>query len=196
MHCFFFLTLILITASSCATKVTRIDTSTVTDLSGVWNDTDARLVAEEMISELLSGSWTNEFNKTAGRSPVVIVGTIKNKTYEHISTSVFTDDLERALTNSGKVQFVADPEFRQEIRAEREEQLGNAEPSTVSLKGHETGADFMLQGTIDAIQDAVRGKYAMFYQVTLELIDMKNNQKKWIGQKEIKKIVQRPSVRL
>ena len=38
-------------------QITRLDPGTQTDLSGKWNDTDSRLVAEEMISDCLSGPW-------------------------------------------------------------------------------------------------------------------------------------------
>jgi len=189
--------MVLIALGGCATKVTRTDVNVVTDFSGQWNDTDARLTAEAMIADALNGNWINEFNKTNGRTPTVIVGTIKNKTYEHISSDIFTSSLERALTNSGKVTFVADKDNRNEIRDERaDQQTGNTEPTTISEKGHETGADFMLQGAIEAIKDSVKGKYAMFYQITLEMVDMKTNQKRWISQKEIKKIVERPSVKM
>lgn len=183
--------------TGCATKVTRTDVNTVTDFSGQWNDTDARLTAEALIADCLNGNWINEFNKSQGRTPTVIVGKIKNRTYEHISSDIFTSDMERALTNSGKVVFVADKENRNEIRDERADQrLGNTEASTISEKGHETGADYMLQGSLEAIKDSTKGKYAMFYEITLEMVDMKTNQKKWVGQKEIKKIVERPSVKM
>ena len=39
-------------SSSGGKKVTRLDANEVTDLSGSWNDTDSRLVAEEMINDL------------------------------------------------------------------------------------------------------------------------------------------------
>lgn len=185
---------LLMAAAGCGTKVIRTDERAVTDYSGSWNDTDARMVAEEMISDCLTGHWINDFNKMYGRTPQVIVGTIANKTYEHIAADVFIQSLERTLTNSGKVQFVESKGERQEVRDERQDQLaGNTDPATISHAGHEIGADFMLQGSINAIQDAVRGKMSMFYQVNLQLVDMKTNQKIWIGQKEIKKIILRPS---
>ncbi len=194
----FFSICVVFAVTGCSTtKVSRIDVNKVTDFSGQWNDTDARLTAEAMIADCLNGSWINEFNKEQGRTPTVIIGKIKNKTYEHLSSDIFTSDLERALTNSGKITFVADKEARMEIREERlDQQQGNTEPSTISEKGHETGADFMLQGAIEAIKDEVKGKYAMFYQITLEMVDMKTNQKKWISQKEIKKIVEHPPVKM
>src|SRR6185503_5802732 len=63
--------------TGCAsTTVSRVDTASVTDLSGRWNDTDSRLVAEAMIKEAISQPWLDDYTKTKGRQPVVIVGTI------------------------------------------------------------------------------------------------------------------------
>ena len=196
-----FLSILLVSAvlmtSGCATKVIREDVNKPIDLSGHWNDTDARMVADEMIGACLGSPWVNEFNKATGRTPTVIVGTIQNNSYEHINPSVFVEEVQRALINSGRANFVANRDERVEVRDERmDQQQGNTEPATISEKGHETGADFMLKGSINAVQDAVRGKYVMFYQVNLELIDMKTNQKRWLGQKEIKKLVERPQASL
>ena len=53
-----------ITIVSCAgPKVSRVGTDTVTDLSGRWNDTDSRLVAEEMVKEALSRPWIDNYLK-------------------------------------------------------------------------------------------------------------------------------------
>ena len=195
---FFSIICAVVVLSGCGTpKVTRTDVKAVTDLSGGWNDTDVRLVAEEMVKDCMAGKWVDDFNRANGRAPAIIIGSIKNKTFEHISSEMFTNDLEVALVNAGKATFVADKSFREEIRDERADQnQGNTEPSTISARGHETGADFMLQGSINSLKDEIKGKVAVFYQVKLELVDMKTNQKRWIGQKEIKKIVERPSVRM
>ena len=183
--------------TGCGTKVKRLETNAVVDLSGSWNDTDARLVAEEMIKDCLAGAWLTEFNKAEGKDPVLIVGTVMNRSHEHINSDVFIEDLERALTNSGRVKFVSSKGERNEVREEREDQqAGNTEPSTITPKGHETGADFMLKGTINDVKDEVRGKYAVLYQANLELVDLRTNEKKWLGQKKIKKMVTRPPVAL
>ncbi|MDO8675849.1 MAG: penicillin-binding protein activator LpoB [Candidatus Omnitrophota bacterium] len=195
--------LVALVAAGCTTKVTRMEPDKVVDFSGGWNDIDARLVAQEMIKDCLAGEWVNEFTQKSGRPPVVIVGAVKNRTFEHIDPGVFIADMEQALTNSGKVTFVASKDDREEVRAERADQqarlpdgqAGNTAHATISPKGLETGADFMVQGSVNSIKDAVRGKYAVFYQVTLELVDLKTNQKRWIGQKEIKKVVERSSLK-
>src|SRR5437867_7383489 len=49
----------LLASAGCAsTTVTRVDTASVTDLSGHWNDADSRLVAEEMVKEALDRKST------------------------------------------------------------------------------------------------------------------------------------------
>ncbi|MBI3314999.1 MAG: penicillin-binding protein activator LpoB [Candidatus Omnitrophica bacterium] len=194
--CSLLFVLVVLTAAGCAPKVTRMEPDKVVDFSGGWNDTDARLVAQEMIKDCLAGPWVNEFTQKSGRPPVVIIGAVKNRTFEHIDPGVFITDMEQVLTNSGKVIFVASKDDREEVRAERsDQQAGNTAFPTISPKGLETGADFMVQGSVHSIKDALRGRYAVFYQVTLELVDLKTNQKRWIGQKEIKKVVERPAVK-
>ncbi|MCA1958989.1 MAG: penicillin-binding protein activator LpoB [Nitrospira sp.] len=172
-------------------KVTRVDAGVVTDLSGRWNDTDSRMVAEAMVKEALEYPWLGNFSKAKQRQPVVVVGTVVNNSHEHINVQTFITDLERELTNSQKVTFVAGKQEREEVRAERKEQAVYAREDTQKAPGKESGADFMLKGTIATIVDEADGTKAVFYQVDLQMIDLENNAKVWYGQKKIKKVVER-----
>ena len=185
----------LVGLSACGQKVTRVETDTVTDLSGNWNDTDSRLVADEMIQDALSRSWLPQFNRDYSKAPTVIVGDVRNLSHEHINTRTFVADMERALINSGEVDFVASSEERDEIRSERKDQDLHASEETRKAMGQETGADFMLKGTINTIIDAVSGEQVRFYQVDLTLIDLANNRKVWVGQKKIKKTIEKSGLR-
>lgn len=192
MSLFIVITIILTLGCGPQTRtVSRISTDEVTDLRGDWNDTDSRLVAENMVKDLLYRPWLSNFMMDEDRQPVVIVGTIRNKSTEHIQTETFVKDIERELVNSGKVEFVADAKARDEIRKERMEQQSFASEDTAKRLAAESGADYMLQGTITSNVDAIDGKEAKFYQVDLELINVESNKKVWIGSKEIKKFVQK-----
>ena len=172
-------------------NVTRTETDTVTDLSGNWNDTDSRVVSEEMIPDCLSRPWLEGFTSKNQKKPVVIVGRIRNKTTEHIATETFVNDLQRELINSGEVSFVAEKDIREALRDEKYDQSMNASAETMKEMGREVGADFMLFGSINSIVDQIDGMKAKFYQIDLELISIETNEKVWIGQKKIKKIVER-----
>jgi len=170
--------------------VTRISTDEVTDLSGRWNDTDSKLVAEQMIQDMVYRSWIEDFVLENDAKPVLIVGTVRNKSSEHIQTDTFVKDIERELINSGKVKFVAASKERKEILEERYHQLSHASDETAKALANETGADFMLIGTITSTTDAISGKAAIFYQVDMELINIESNEKVWMESKEIKKFIE------
>ena len=178
---------------SCSTtpKVTRVADDELIDLSGNWNDSDSKLVADEMIADSLSKPWLSSFMMKKQAKPRIIVGTILNKTDEHISTETFTKDIEIALLNSGTVSFVASKDQRVEIRDERSDQADFSDPKTVKKFGKELGADYMLKGQINTITDAAGKTTLKYYQTELELIDIETNEKVWIGQKKIKKVVGR-----
>jgi len=182
--------------AACSPTVTRVDSDSVTDLSGKWNDTDSRLVSEEMIQDALSRGWLTKFNRSKGKAPTVIVGTVRNLSHEHINTRTFIADMERELINSGEVEFVASASDREEIRSEVKEQELNASEETRKSMGNEVGADFMLQGSINTIVDAISGEQARFYQIDLTLIELGTNRKVWVGQKKIKKTVEKGGFRL
>ena len=186
------LSFLVLAGAGCATEVIRKDVNEQIDLSGRWNDTDARMVAEEMVKTCTEGQWVSTFNKEKGRDPVVIIGTVVNRSHEHIDAAVFIQDLEMALVNAGKVKFVAAKTERSDVREERADQQQNASSETRARLVQETGADYMLQGSINSVKYETKGEYAIMFQANLELVDMTTNEKVWLGQKKIKKLVKRP----
>jgi len=179
--------------SSCGSSrtVTRVAADETTDLSGRWNDTDARQVAEEMTRDVMGRPWLQDYLADHdGEKPTVIVGTIRNRSSEHIDTETFISDFERELVNSGRVRFVAASKQREELRKERMDQQSNASMDTAKRLANEVGADFMLQGAIKTITDKVEGVKVVFYQTDLELINVETSEKVWLGQKKIKKVVE------
>lgn len=184
------LILAIVSLAGCAsTKVTRTASDEVIDLSGRWNDTDSRLTAEEIVSDCLSRPWIDDYLAENGEKPVVIVGSVRNKSSEHIEVLTFIKDIERELINSGRVRFVASAVEREEVREEREDQQSNATEETTKALAAETGADYMMQGVITSITDAVEGKKVIKYQVSMELIHLQTNEKAWIGENEVKKLI-------
>ena len=178
----------ILAATGCGTKVKRVGTEEVIDLSGRRNDTDSQLVSKEMIADIATRPWIEEYTAKNGRKPVVIVGTIRNLSSEHIETATFTKDLERELVNNGRVTFVANKLERGELRGERAEQQTWSREETQKRLAAETGADYMLQGGIKTIIDQEGKESVKFYQVDMELIHLESNEKVWIGSVEIKKV--------
>lgn len=182
---------LLFLAIGCQTsrQVQRVDERTQIDLSGRWNDTDSKLVAEAMIKDALARPWLPEFTNNRGQRPTVIVGLVRNRTHELISTETFIKDIEREFVNSGRVRLVQAGDAREELRDERADQQEYASPETIKRWGRERGADFMMQGVVNSIVDKEGNRRVVFYQIDLELTDIETNEKVWIGNKKIKKFI-------
>lgn len=181
----------LVLFSNCGSsrKVQRIDPNQTTDISGRWNDTDAKLVAEEMIKDVLERPWRSNFETKNQKKPVVIIGQVRNKTSEHIDAGVFIKNMERNFINSGTVSVVQSGAERNELRDERNDQQTFSSEETRKKWGKEKGADFMLNGVIYSITDTYKKEKTIKYQINLELTDLETNEKVWIGEKEIKKYI-------
>ncbi len=186
-----------IMACSPSKKVTRVSADTQTDLSGRWNDTDARLVAEEMIDDALSRPWYQNFRQANQDVPVAMVGRVRNETMEHIDTEVFTKELERAFVNSGMVDVVAGINETEQLRQVRSDQQRYASIETAAAMGKELGADYLIIGNITSIFDETENgrESSIFYTVNLEMVDVETSRKVWIGNKKIKKIIERSRFR-
>lgn len=187
---------VIVALVGCSTKVTRMETEEVRDLSGKWNDTDSRLVSEQIIEEAMTHDWAERYRRdNDGRTPVVIVGPVTNRSHEHINVATFVRDIERALINTPDVDVVAARDDREEIRAEREDQDLHAREETRKEMGQELGADFMLTGTLNSILDQEGRRQVVFYQVDMNLTSLADNRRVWAGQKKIKKYVEKPAAR-
>ncbi len=184
--------LIAIFLFGCAPKkqVQRIETDQTIDLSGRWNDSDSRMVSDELIKQLLNDNWINNYkSQNPNKRPILIVGLVRNKSHEHIDANTFIKNIERAVIHDGSARLVQAGNKREALRAERVEQQDYASSETAKNWGLELGADYMLQGTISSIVDTYKKEKIIYYQINLELSHLETNEIVWIGEKKIKKYV-------
>ena len=190
--------LLLLSSVACVSKrVTRIEPGAVTDLSGRWNDTDSRLVANQLIEQTLAAGWAKRYTDMhGGEAPAIVVGSFENRTAEHIAVGTFVKDIERPLLTTGAARVVASGDQRVELREERKDQQQFARADTRTRLGQELGARYLLAGELQAIEDVDGRERVVFYQVDASLIDLETNAKVWAGQHKIKKYVERARFRL
>ncbi|WP_121811120.1 penicillin-binding protein activator LpoB [Mucilaginibacter kameinonensis] len=176
--------------ASCSRQVTRVSTDQTIDVSGNWNNSDARMAADELTGKILGANWIDtHVSEHQGKRPVVIVGFVQNKSHEHIDAETFLTDIESSFIQSQKVRLVQGGKKREELRAEKADQQTNASVSTMKKFGLENGADYILQGSINSIVDAHKRQKIVYYQVNLELTNIQTNEVVWIGEKKIAKYV-------
>ncbi len=180
------------------TKVANVDPRTEGYISGRWNDSDARAVADELIPQCLGSPWLPEFRGQQGEQrPRILLADIENNTSEHINIDVFMNELQRVLINSGVVRFVADESVRDDLMREVEWQRDMAKGGGVSddVDHGVSGADFVMLGTVSSVVDQADKKAIVYYKVDLSMTDLRNWEKVWIGSAERKHLVEGSKVR-
>jgi uncharacterized protein (TIGR02722 family) len=176
--------------ASCSRQVTRVSTDQTIDISGSWNNSDSRMVADDLTGKILNAPWINTHQEEhQGKKPVVVVGFVQNKSHEHIDAEIFLKDVESSFIQTQRVRLVQGGKKRDELRAEKADQQTNASVSSMKKFGLENGADFILQGSINSIVDAHKRQKVVYYQVNLELTNIQTNEVVWIGEKKIAKYV-------
>ena len=186
------LLLVLLAVCPCfAKKVNRVDADKKVDLSGYWNDTDARLVCESLIEQALNSGSFMGYKEDLGRRPIITGGSFRNDSSEYIDTSILTEGITTAILNSGKARFIASRKKIEEIREERMARQGwQADMTQQKEVANELIPDLVLTGSVKTIVDTDSKKSVRTYFVYAELVDIETGEMIWRGEnKEIKKVI-------
>lgn len=187
----------LMMVSCGSTKVSRVDSDEVIDLDGYWNESDVRIVCDSLIEECINSPRIAKFEGQQGHAPVVIIDSIRNQSSEHIDTSIVEKKFQTAIINSGVMEFVSSSSERQALREEKADQADHSTYDTAKEMDQETGADFMLKGSVKTIVQSADDKTVRTYYVYAELHDIKTNKIVWMAENDsIKKVIKRQKAKL
>jgi uncharacterized protein (TIGR02722 family) len=192
----------MLVLAGCATTARRVDAGTQIDLTGRWNDSDVRIVCDTLVDECLNAAGVDraitQFSGSHnGALPTVIVGHFANTSSEHIDTSIIAKMMETVIINSGKLEFVAGSDIREGIRDEREDQQFNASEETAAAIGNETGATFILTGSVKSSVEQSGNTTVRAYFVDAQLTNVETNRIIWQGQNaDIKKVFKQARAKL
>jgi penicillin-binding protein activator len=132
--------------------------------------------------------------------PVVIVYNVANRTNEHISTDLITDDIRQRILETGKARFVNKVQ-RENIEKELSYQYGgNVSPETRTQRARQIGAEYMISGTLRSItkkepsQIRLKKRKLQYYSLTLELTDLESGLVEWADSVEIVREEARPII--
>ena len=193
------LLLIAAVGSGCQRKVSLVDpdtnemtaTGSTTHLTGKWNDSDSKYVAEKMIDQSFGFPWLENFTTEHNRKPVIRLDRVTVRSDgEIINTDIFLNDIRREYINSGKVTVVSSFDEADITRRELREQDVHASDATRKQAFQETGADFILSGTLGVQNEQEGRREVRFYQVDLVLTHVQTREQVWLGSTERKKFIE------
>jgi hypothetical protein len=186
----------LLSFSGCSSySVKRVSLDTEGGVTSRWTDNDARLTAKTLIRKALGESWLENFKAKHGRRPVVELGQMINRSDQHINTRLFLNHFQDQLLESGKVHFVtANSAHREAASSERAYQMSHARSSTIHGPDQQTGADYLLTGSINSYVARRGGKTVRMYETHLKAIDLRTNEIVWASEYRVKKIAHQSSM--
>ncbi|MGL5286354.1 MAG: penicillin-binding protein activator LpoB [Aeromonas sp.] len=173
-----------------STTVSYGDATETETVTADYGSTDLQGIATKMVDSMLSSPAAAEIS-AAGR-PVMYMDSIRNKTSEHIDTEAITDTIRTKLLSSGKFRFV-DMSKVAAVKQQLEYQSssGLVDPASMVRIGKQTGARYMMYGNLSSIVKDNGKVKDVFYQMTMNLMDLQSGELVWADQKEIRKQARR-----
>ncbi|MCC7403358.1 MAG: penicillin-binding protein activator LpoB [Bdellovibrionales bacterium] len=159
------------------------DVNSTNLLNDQWSESDMQNAVRDLV-----GSATGHYSITSSkRPPIVMVTKLQNKTEEHIDTQSIMDMVRVELGRGGRVSFV-DKEAREDIKEEYEYQdSGMVERESKKGAGGQVGADFIINGRLDAIVQQAGKDKTVYYKLTLNMTNLKTGIIVWSDYKQIRK---------
>lgn len=159
------------------------DPGAVETLDADFGSTDLQLHAEKMVQSLLRHPVLGE-----GKRPVLALGSIDNRTNEHIDTTLILDKISTALLQSGKCRLAAGSQGQAEVSQQiSHQQSGVVSADTAKAFGKQVGADFVLYGRLTNIEKKGGGTELVYYNFNLNLVNVETALIEWKEEKEIAK---------
>ena len=187
----------LLVLGSCAerqfTQGEYDDPNEVRLLDDKFNESDASLLAQEMITSMAS----HPIFVDPKVPPIVQVEDVRNKTSEHIDTKAITDSIRTALIKTGKVRF-SNKEDRGTVDEEvdYQQQSGRVNKKTQKRRDGRIGADYILTGDLTSNVQQVGNRKLIYYKLTLNLTNLTTSLIEWSDEKPIRKKFQKKAVGL
>ena len=172
--------------SGCSTEVSYGDAKETETVTVEYGSTDLQSLASKMARSLADSPAVKE--ASANGRPVLFVDSIRNKSSEHIDTEALTDSMRTQLLRSGKFRFV-DMSKVQSVKEQLEyqQQSGMVNPAAMVRLGKQTGAQYMLYGNLASIVKDNGKVKDVFYQLTMNLMELESGELIWADQQEIRK---------
>jgi penicillin-binding protein activator len=178
--------MVSVLVSGCSTEVSYGDAKATETVTVDYGSTDLQSMSAKMVQSLIDSPITSDIS-SAGH-PVLFVDSIRNKTSEHIDTEALTDTMRTQLLRSGKYRFV-DMSKVAAVKEQLEYQQagGMVDPASMVRMGKQTGAHYMLYGNLASIVKNNGKVKDVFYQLTMNLMDLTSGELIWADQQEIRK---------
>ena len=190
---------VLAIAAGCATPPSYRDATEVRTYSRNFTHSDYEQTASAMIESLKSNpnflANINEFKAAhGGQRPKIAVSGIENRTRQMtLQLDVINDTIRTGIINTGLFRFVGN-EKKIICRKFGEENGVLVAPGASSGFSNQTGADYLLSGSLTELDDAGGRTRENVYILNMQLDNLVTGETEWIDRKQIRKESKRAGI--
>lgn len=164
-----------------------------------FGSTDLQTFSATMVKSLIDSpnlAYLDGPGKREDKRVIVYMGSIDNRTKEHIDMEAITDRIRTELIQSGRFRFVADAKGQKQIGDQVNFQnSGPVDPEQAKQSGKQLGADMIFYGSLVSI-DKTKGRSIesggskledTYYQFILNAVNIETSEIVWSEKKELRK---------
>jgi penicillin-binding protein activator len=160
-----------------------------------WSAKDLKDVSDYMAGSISKAAFIVSPQYTGERPRWMLARDMKNETDEHVNTRTIMEKIRTRLINEGIANFIDDQAIEDILNQMKLQQSGLFDNKTVAQVGKLVGAKLILRGTISSIRKKSDRKDIIYYNITLQLVNIQTGEIVWTDEKEIQRLTSKSMFR-
>jgi len=153
-----------------------------------WSAKDLKDVGEYMTASVKQSAFISSPQYKSERPRWMMAKDLRNETDEHVNTRTIMEKIRTKLINEGFATFVDDQAIEDILNQLQLQQSGLFDDKTVTKIGKLVGARLILRGTISSIRKRTDRRDIIYYNITLQLVNIQTGEIVWTDEKEIQRL--------
>lgn len=153
-----------------------------------WSAKDLKDVSDYMADSLKQSAFIAGPQYASEKPRWMLARDMKNETDEHVNTRTIMEKIRTRLINGGIASFIDDQAIEDILNQMKLQQSGLFDNKTVAQVGKLVGARLILRGTISSIRKKTERTDIIYYNITLQLVNIQTGEIVWTDEKEIQRL--------
>lgn len=177
--------------TGCGSSIKQDITDEETMTGSDWSANDLKEVSDAMASSIEKSAFISRVQALGEKPRWMLAKDLKNDTDEHVDTRIIMEKIRTKLVNSGAAIFVDDQALTDILNQLKLQQSGLFDNQAVAQVGKLVGAKFILRGKIFSIRKRTDRRDIVYYNITLQAVDIERGEIVWTDEKEIQRLTQK-----
>lgn len=163
--------------------------------AGSWNSNDLKRVVNKMVQSIDQHRMLRRISESNPAPRWILASEMQNDTDEHLSTRLIMEKVRTQLVKRGMAIFVDDQALNDILKEMSLQQSALFDPNKAVKVGKLAGARLILRGRISNIRKSTTDTTIVFYNVTLQVVDIQTREIIWTDEAEISRRWDKPTFR-